>query len=38
MAQDTLLASTQAVPARLEGEGFTFRDPLIDPALTSIVR
>jgi len=38
MAQDTLLASTRAVPARLEGEGFTFRDPLIDPALASIVR
>lgn len=37
MAQDTLLASTRALPARLELLGFAFRDPLLAPALASIL-
>jgi NAD dependent epimerase/dehydratase family enzyme len=37
MAQDALLASTRAVPARLEAMGFTFRDPLIAPALSKML-
>jgi uncharacterized protein (TIGR01777 family) len=38
MAQDTLLASTRALPARLEAMGFDFRDPLLGPALQAMLR
>jgi uncharacterized protein (TIGR01777 family) len=37
MAQDTLLASTRALPVRLESLGFAFRHPVLATALTSIL-
>jgi uncharacterized protein (TIGR01777 family) len=37
MAQDTLLASSRVLPARLEAMGFSFGDPLIAPALKSLL-
>ena len=37
MAQDTLLASTRALPVRLESLGLAFRDPVLAPALASIL-
>ena len=33
MADETLLASTRALPARLEASGFAFRQPELGPAL-----
>ena len=33
MADETLLASARAVPARLTASGFRFRDPALGPAL-----
>jgi NAD dependent epimerase/dehydratase family enzyme len=37
MAEDTLLASSRVLPARLESLGFTFRDPAIGPALAKLL-
>jgi uncharacterized protein (TIGR01777 family) len=37
MAQDTLLASTRAVPEGLESAGFRFRWPELEPALRDIL-
>ena len=38
MAEDTLLASTRAVPAGLEAAGFSFQYPELEPALTAVLR
>jgi len=35
--EETLLASQRAVPARLTGHGFTFRQPRLDQALRSVL-
>ncbi len=37
MAQDTLLASSRVLPARLENLGFRFDDPLLAPALARLL-
>jgi uncharacterized protein len=38
MAQDALLASSRALPARLEAAGFRFQFPDLQPALESVLR
>jgi uncharacterized protein (TIGR01777 family) len=37
MAEDTLLASSRVLPARLESLGFNFSDPAIGPALAKLL-
>ena len=38
MAEDTLLASTRVLPAGLEALGFTFQEPLLGSALSTMLR
>lgn len=37
MAEDTLLASARVLPKRLQSLGFEFADPVLEPALTTIL-